>query len=80
MLKKLELSTPTSCLNKAAPDEPVFVLRAKDALAAMTVRHWITMADGVHEPAKLEEARKLAEVMESWRSRNFPEPPQAKAP
>ena len=72
MLKKMELATPTSCLNKAAADEPVFVLRAKDALAAMTVRHWATMAEGQHEEAKLEEARNLADQMDKWRKANQP--------
>ena len=80
MLKKLELSTPKSCLNKAATDEPIFVLRAKDPLAAMTVRHWITMSEGLHESAKLEEAHKLAAMMEDWRKRTYPEPPQAADP
>ena len=80
MLKKLELSNPTSCLNKAVSDEPVFVLRAKDPLAAMTVRHWITMAEGAHEPAKLDEARGLAVEMEKWRQRNYPESPKAANP
>lgn len=73
MLKKLEMSTPTSCLNKAAPEEPVFVLRAKDRHAAMTVRHWATMAEGTHEAAKIAEARALADQMEAWRARNHPD-------
>jgi hypothetical protein len=30
MIKNLELTNPDSCLNKAADDEMVFVLRAKD--------------------------------------------------
>ena len=72
MLKKLELFTATSCLNKAASDEPVFVLRAKDKLAPMTVRHWATMAEGRQEPAKLAEALQLADQMEAWRAQNFP--------
>lgn len=79
MKKQLELSTPTSCLNKAAPDEPVFVLRAKDPLAPITVRHWATMSEGKHEPAKLAEARNLASEMEDWRNKNFPEVVQEKA-
>lgn len=73
MLKKLELSTPTSCLNKAGSDEPVFVLRAKDALAPITIQHWATMAEGKHEEQKIAEARKLADEMVEWRKRNVPE-------
>lgn len=75
MLKHLELSTPTSCLNKAAPDEPVFVLRAKDPLAAQAVRHWATMSIGRHEDKKLQEAIACADKMDAWRKKN--EPPVA---
>lgn len=67
MLKRLELLTPTSCLNKAAADEPVFVLRAKDVLAAQTVRLWATMAQDKHEGSKIAEALSLANEMEAWR-------------
>jgi len=75
MLKRYELSEPRSCLNKAAGDEPVFVLRAKDPLAAQTIRHWATMAEGYHEPKKIKEAFELADAMDSWRN-----PPTQVAP
>lgn len=75
MEKYLELSTPTSCLNKALFDEPVFVLRAKDKLAPMAVRHWATMSVAKHEPAKLAEAFALADKMDAYRAQNYPEPP-----
>lgn len=71
MLKKTELSDPTSCLNKAEANEPVFVLRAKDPLFAQTVRLWATMADGVHEPAKVREAVEEAAQAEAWRRQRF---------
>lgn len=77
MIKRDELRHPTSCLNKAAPDEPVFVLRAKDPLAAQTVRHWATMAQGEHEDHKREEAVKLADEMDQWRAKNVPAPARA---
>lgn len=41
MLKSKELSEPSSCLNKARPDELIFVLLARDAAASSTVRHWV---------------------------------------
>jgi len=72
MLKQMELANPTSCLNKAAPDEPVFVLRAKDALAAQTVRLWAAMAFERHEPEKLKEALDLADRMDKWRQERQP--------
>lgn len=77
MLKRDELRTPTSCLSKAAPDEPIFVLRAKDPLAAQVVRLWADMADGIHEKDKTNEARQLAGAMDYWRD---PPPDVAKAP
>ncbi len=52
MIKNQELLNQKSCLNKAAPDEPIFVLRAKDKLAPQTLRHWVAIAFGVHEPEK----------------------------
>jgi hypothetical protein len=73
MLKKDELAINTSCLNKATPTEPVFVLRAKDAFAAQTVRLWAAMAEGSHEPEKIEEALELAERMYQWRAQNVAE-------
>lgn len=68
MLKKQELSLPNSCLNKASSNEPIFVIRGKDPLAPMLIRHWATMADGVHEIGKVEEARSFAEEIEKWQS------------
>lgn len=72
MLKKHELANPTSCLNKAAPDEPVFVLRAKDPFAAQTVRLWAAMSEGHHEGDKIHEALKLASEMEEWLEERMP--------
>jgi hypothetical protein len=69
MLKKDELFHPRSCLNKAAPDEPVFVLRARDPLAAATVRLWAAMATGRHEDEKVHTALESADEMEAWHNR-----------
>lgn len=66
MMKRDELCTNTSCFNKAASDEPIFVLRGKDPLAAQTVRLWATMAEGKHEAEKIAEALRLAELMDEW--------------
>lgn len=41
MLKKDEIATPDSCLNKAKDDEPIFVLRGKDPAAPATLAKWI---------------------------------------
>lgn len=71
MKKRDELRDPNSCLNKAASHEPIFVLRAKDPLAARAVLHWVAMADDEHETEKLEEAINLAKQMEQWRDHHF---------
>lgn len=78
MQKYLELSLPTSCLNKAASDEPVFVLRAKDKFAAIAIRHWVTMSVATQEPAKLAGALGIADEMDAYREQKYPEPPATK--
>jgi hypothetical protein len=69
MIKCQELLLTYSCLNKARPDEPLFVLRAKDPLAAQTIRHWATMASGLHEDDKVSEALKTADIMDEYHQR-----------
>lgn len=71
-----EIEQPTSCLNKAAPEEPIFVLRAKDPEAPDTVRTWANNARtrGTHEPEKIAEAFALAEQMDEYRRRVHPAP------
>ena len=62
------------CLGKAAPDEPVFILRAQDKLAGRLVRIWANWAeDNDCPPAKVKEARELAEAMENWPHRKCPD-------
>jgi hypothetical protein len=60
------------CLGKAADDEPLFILRAKDPAAAFIVRVWCQLAwqAELHEPEKIEDAKVLADRMEAWRMRN----------
>lgn len=53
------------CYGKAAVDEPLFTLRAKDPLAPKLVRLWADLAED--QPAdKRDEARKCAADMEEW--------------
>lgn len=60
-----------SCYEKAGLDEPIFVLRAKDALAPDVVRDWAMKAHlhGCPE-AKVNEALLLANQMEDWAKLN----------
>jgi hypothetical protein len=41
MRKRLELSSPTSCLNRAVDDEMTFVLLGRDAAAPFAIRAWV---------------------------------------
>ena len=57
---------------KIDPDEPVFVLRAKDLTAPMAVRAWANRAEelGTIRPEKLEEARAIAREMIAWQNQH----------
>ncbi len=61
-------------LGKAADDEPVFLLRAQDALAAGIVDMWATMAlqAGVGKE-KVREAVAIAKAMRQWPNRRMPD-------
>ena len=61
-------------LAKAQDDEPIFVLRAHDSLAAAAVRQWADQAEKAGAtPAKVAEAREIADAMERWPSRKLPD-------
>lgn len=77
MIKSLELAGP-SCLTNAADDEPLFVLRANDELAAGIVRAWAFAYHDKHASkgtmtkerfAKFTEALQLAMEMDEWQRR-----------
>jgi hypothetical protein len=64
------------CLQKAAPHEPIFVLRAQDQLAPEVIEFWASRLEvGVTDafgPAaassyeKIKTAREIAEEMRGW--------------
>jgi len=63
------------CLGKAAPDEPVFILRGQDFHAPFAVRRWaeaaaVTLGDG---HPKVTEALECAQAMERWPNRKLPD-------
>jgi hypothetical protein len=75
MIKHAEWLNKESCLNQADWQEPIFVLRANDELAADTVRGWAgryLMSKGGPDKcskaqyAKYIEALRLASEMEVW--------------
>lgn len=56
------------CLVNAAPDEPVFILRAQDLVAPAAVRAWAEYARRAGTPeAKCKAAEKVAADMDAWR-------------
>lgn len=67
-------SRAEGALGKAADDEPVFILRGQDKLAAGLVGMWAELAD-LHccPPTKVAEARQLAELMRRWPIRKYPD-------
>lgn len=65
------------CYTNALPDEPMFVLLARDPYAPETVRIWAKARElanraGKHptDPAKIAEAMDCAETMRRWRDAN----------
>lgn len=61
-------------LGKAADDEPIFVLRAQDALAPEVIRYWAERAEQAGcGPAKVREAQEIARAMERWPARRNPD-------
>lgn len=67
-IKAKELADPESCLNKADPEEPLFILRAQDMRAPGIIRVWAVEFAGRHgyDHPKYQEAIALAEAMEAW--------------
>jgi hypothetical protein len=61
-----------SCLKKAADDEPIFVLRAKDKCAPGAVIDWINRATeaGCVNEEKIAEAYALVNAMKEWQRNN----------
>ncbi len=57
-----------TCLQKAADDEPIFVLRAQDLSAPDVVDYWIARNPQI-SPEKRNEAVALACAMREWKNR-----------
>lgn len=73
MRKCDELEQQDSTFNKAAAEEPLFILRAQDMFAPSFVRIWAMAAEAAKvSPAKVAEARAIADLMEKWPTRKIP--------
>lgn len=63
------------CLGKAHPDEPVFVLRARDVTADDFVRRWAARVGerlGMSHP-KVTSAIEIVRAMRAWPDRKLPD-------
>ncbi len=70
-MTKAEELKAQGCLNKAADDEPIFVLRAQDRFAPGIVREWARRAgDEGTSNEKVDAAYDLASQMEEWAKAN----------
>lgn len=55
-------------------DEPVFLLRAKDPVAAQAIRSWAWLAERVGtDPATCERVREWADEMDAYRLQHWPD-------
>lgn len=69
MRKSLELTSVDSCLNRALPEEYIFVMLARDIAAPAAIRAWcearIVAGKNHRGDAQISEALRLAEKMEA---------------
>ena len=65
MRKSAELASPQSCLNRAAPEELLFVLLARDPAAPAAIRAWV--AERIRLGKNLPDDPQLAEALECAR-------------
>lgn len=73
MIKKDEISNPSSCLNRATDDEPLFVLRGKDVTAPDVIRDWcfrrIDAGKNQKGDEQIKQAYALADQMTEYQER-----------
>jgi hypothetical protein len=62
-------------------DEPVFLLRGQDEVAARTVRYWAMALEARGgDPAIIEAARRQAQRMDDWPVKKMPDLPPPQEP
>jgi hypothetical protein len=68
-----QFALPSSTLKRAHPDEPVFVLRGADVLAAKTVEYWAYLAQlNGSDKITIAGALKIARTMRDWTRKMIP--------
>ena len=71
MIKREELTDLKSCINRAANDEMVFVLLARDPAATTAIEAWIRERiplGNVAEDSQIKDASECAYIMEQQRA------------
>lgn len=72
MRKFLELKSSQSCMSKAFPDEPAFVLLGRDIAAPVAIRAWIEArilaGKNTRNDSQISEALELVRMMEMEQS------------
>ena len=64
-----------------SPEEPLFILRARDVLASHTVRRWVEQARLIGDcvpGVKIAEAERLADQMDAWPIKQVPGRPDTR--
>lgn len=57
------------CYEKAEPDEPMFILLARDPMAPILVELWASLRQqAAGNPSKVAEARQCAAQMQMWKA------------
>lgn len=74
MLKRDEIADPNSAWNRAADDEPLFIVRGTDPLAPKLIEDWSarSVIDALHEDAKIKAAFRFAQYVRQWFRLKFP--------
>lgn len=72
-MNKRECLMGPSCLTRADPEEPIFVLRANDPIAPAVIEHWAMLSASLkaHESRKIEAAFRDAQDFREWRARSM---------
>lgn len=72
MIKSRELSDPSSCMVRAAPEEMTFVLLARDVAAPFAIRAWVKervrLGKNKYTDPQIVEALACADFMEKQRA------------
>lgn len=69
----MRAGTAVTYLAQLPPDEPVFILRARDPLAPVVIEQWCKGAEAMDvRSGKIADARMLAQDMAKWPTKEVP--------